>query len=113
MYYAERAGMNNLRENSEPEVVRPTAGDYFIVSAEGSTWYVSTEMARFIETALDSWPRPRWVKFIDLVGSRVRLRTAQIDVVCQSTVEQRALDREINRALNRERKADRSWGEDE
>ena len=47
------------------------------------------------------------------LGSRVRLRTAQIDVVCQSTVEQRALDREINRALNRERKADRSWGEDE
>jgi hypothetical protein len=113
MYYAERAGMNNLRENSEPEVVRPTAGDYFIVSAEGSTWYVSTEMARFIETVIDSWPRATWVKFVDLVGSRVRLRTRQIEYVCQCTVEQRALDREFSRALNRERKADRSWGEEE
>ena len=105
--------MSNLWENSEPEVVRPTAGDYFIVSAKRSTWYVSTEMARFIEAVLDRWPRPQWVKFVDILGSRVRLQTRQIEYVVQCTVEQRALDREFSRALNREQNADRSRGEEE
>jgi len=105
--------MNSLKEESEPESVKPSAGDYFIVSGENSTWYVSTEMARFIETVLDAGPGVGWVKFVDLSGSRVRLRTRQIDYICQSTVDQRALDREFSRALTRERKADRSWGEDE
>jgi hypothetical protein len=105
--------MNGLREESEPEAVKPDAGDYFIVSGENSTWYVSTEMARFIETVLDAEPRVRWVKFVDLSGSRVRLAVRQIEYICQSTVEQRALDRGFSRTLTRERKADRSWGEDE
>lgn len=105
--------MNGLREHSEPEAVRPDAGDYFIVSADSSTWYVSTEMARFIEAVLDAEPRTRWVKFVDLSGSRVRLDSRQIEYICQSTAEQRALDREFSRSLTRERKADRSWDEEQ
>jgi hypothetical protein len=105
--------MNTLREESEPEAVKPDAGDYFIVSGDSSTWYVSTEMARFIEAVLDAVPRVRWVKFVDLSGSRIRLSVRQIEYICQSTAHQRALDREFSRTLTRERRADRSWGEDE
>lgn len=105
--------MHGLKEESEPEAVRPDAGDYFIVSGDSSTWYVSTEMARHIEAMLDVEPRVRWVKFVDLAGSRVRLAVRQIEYLCQSTVDQRALDREFSRTLHRERKADRSWGEDD
>jgi hypothetical protein len=113
--YSHRKGesMNSLKDGSEPEAVKPHAGDYFIVSGENSTWYVSTRMARFIETVLDAEPEVRWVKFVDLSGSRVRLRTRQIDYICQCTADQRHLDREFSRALTRERKSDRSWGEDE
>ena len=49
--------MHTVREDSEPEAVKPNAGDYFIVSTEDSTWYVSTEMARHIEAMLDAEPR--------------------------------------------------------
>src|SRR6266545_5557348 len=105
--------MNSLREGSGPEAVEPDAGDYFIVSGECGTWYVSTEIARFIESILDARPRARWVKFVDLAGSRVRLRSRQIDYICQSSAEQRASHRAHSRALSRERKADRTWEEDE
>lgn len=105
--------MNGLKEESEPEAIKPDAGDYFIVSGDCSTWYVSTVMARHIEAVLDAEPRALWVKFVDLAGSRVRIRIRQIEYICQSTAEQRAGDREFSRALNRERKADRSWGEDD
>ena len=105
--------MNSLREESGPEAVEPDAGDYFIVSGDCGTWLVSTEMARFIESILDARPRARWVKFVDLAGSRVRLRTRQIEYICQCSAEQRASRREFSRALTRERKADRTWEEDE
>src|ERR1041385_9342575 len=74
LFRSERC-MNDLREESGPEAVEPGAGDFFIVSGDCSTWLVSTEMGRFIESILDATPRPRWVKFVDLAGSRVRLRT--------------------------------------
>lgn len=104
--------MNGLREESEPEAVRPTAGDYFVVSGENCSWWVSTEMARHIEAMLDALPRVEWVTFVDLSGSRVRLSVRQIEFIGQSTADQRAHDREFSRMLSRERKADRSWDED-
>ncbi len=105
--------VKRLQQEPEPEATRPNAGDYFIVSADNSTWYVSTEMARFIDAMLEAEPPVRWIKFVDLAGSRVRLRARQIEYVCQSTAEQRAMDREFGRWMTRERKADRSWDEED
>lgn len=104
--------MNRLQEPFEDGAARP-AGDYFVVSGDCCTWYVSAAMARFIEQCLDAEPRPRWVKFVDLTGARVRLRTRQIEYVCQCTTEQRAVERAFFRSLRQERKADRSWEEDD
>jgi hypothetical protein len=105
--------MNSLREGSEPEAVKPTAGDYFIVSIDSDSWCVSTEMARFIESVLDGEPPLQWVKFVDLSGSRIRIRTRMIEAIYQCTAEQRAEGRRFSRALSQERKADRAWGEDD
>ena len=105
--------MNGTKQEPEPEALPQVAGDYFIVSGDSGTWLVSTVMARHIESVLDARPRSRWVTFVDLAGSRVRLRSRQIDFVCQSTMEQRAMDRQFSRALSRERKADHSWEDDE
>src|SRR5258707_10757175 len=101
--------MNSLREESGPEAVEPSAGDFFIVSGDCSTWLVSTEMARFVESILDARPRPRWVKFVDLAGSRVRLRTRQIEYICQCSAEQRASRREVSPAPTRPSRGDPTW----
>jgi len=105
--------MRTLKEDTEPEERRPDAGDYFILSGESCTWYVSTAMARFIEATLDAVPRVRWITFVDLAGSRVRLDVRQVEYLCQSTAEQRQRERDFSRALTRERKADRDWSEEE
>jgi len=105
--------MNRLKEqheeNQEPE--RP--GTYFCVAARCGTWYVSTAMARHLEACLDAEPRPVWLRFIDLTGARVRVRTRDVEYLNQSTPEQRAFEREFSRALNRERKTDRNWEDDD
>ena len=105
--------MNRVEEVFEPNAERPGPGDYFVVSGESFTWYVSTAMAKAIEARLDAKPRARWVTFVDLVGSRVRLRIRRIEYICQCTAEQRAAERAFFRSLKRERKGDRSWEEGE
>lgn len=106
--------MNSVLEQfEEGEHAAPSAGDYFIVYGEHFCWYVSTAMARLVEDALTAVPPEEWVVFVDLTGSRVRLRTRGIEYVVQCTAEQRAEERRHFRLLKRERKADRSWEEDE
>jgi hypothetical protein len=106
--------MKRLQEQSDDGAARPVGGgDYFVVSGDCCTWYVSTEMARFIEACLDVVPPPRWVKFVDLTGARIRLRARLIDSISQCTAEQRASERAFHRGLNQERKADRSWDDDD
>ena len=101
--------MKRIEEQSQEEPARPRAADHFVVVADDCAWFVSTEMARFIEVCLEAEPRPKWVKFVDLTGSRVRLRARLIEAIHQSTAEQRAAERAFHRALERERKADRSY----
>jgi hypothetical protein len=105
--------MNRIKEESGPEETKPDAGDYFVVDARCNNWYVSTAMARFIEAVLDAEVRALWISFVDLTGARVRVRTGEINAIYQCTVGQRAKEREFNRTLGRERKADRDWNEDE
>ena len=94
-------------EGATPEARFST--DYFVVAGEFCTWYVSTEMARFIESCLDARRPAEWVRFVDLAGARVRLRTRQIEYIAQCTAEQRAFQRLLYRALDREAKDERDW----
>ena len=101
------------QEQLEDGAAKPTAGDYFVVSGDRCTWCVSTEMARLIEAHLDAEPPARWVRFVDLTGARIRLRTRLIESITQSAADQRASRRAFHRMLDRERKADRSWDDDD
>jgi hypothetical protein len=105
--------MNPVREEQEEESSRPIGVDHFVVSAKSAIWYVSTEMARHIETCLEVEHHRAWISFVDLNGARVRLRSLEIEYLAQSTADQRAAERAFHRALNRERKAERGWREDE
>jgi len=78
-------------------------GSYFVVDSASDRWLVSAVMARHLEQLLDRVPAPDWVSFVDLFGSRIRVRAVVIQSVAQSTEEQRAACRALSRRLDRER----------
>ena len=75
--------------------------EFWVVESATSSWVVSAVMARHVEQALDRWTT-RWVTFVDVSGSRVRVRTSAIDAVGQSTPEVRALRRLFRAERERE-----------
>ena len=99
--------MTDLQEKREKDPVELAAGDFFVVTGTDFSAVVSTSMVRHIEACLDGRPWVRWVTFVDRSGSRFRVRARQIQSIVQSTTEQRQLDRELYRALQNEKKADR------
>lgn len=106
--------MNRIAHADEPfEAMPPDVGDYFVLDAEGSSWYISTAMARAVDAELARSPAPEWITFVDLVGARVRLRTRRIESLAQCSAEQRSARRSFHRALDRERKAERTWDEED
>jgi hypothetical protein len=88
-------------------------GDFFVVSTEGDTWCVSTEMARHIDTCLEAEPMPRWIVFVDVTGARVRVRSDRIESLTQRSVEQRAISRAFERMAMEERRVDGLVKEDD
>jgi hypothetical protein len=74
--------------------------EYFAMDTDAGYWMVSAAAAREIERALDRWPRQRWIRFVDITGSRIRLRSTAIRSLTQSTPE----IREIWRRFMKERK---------
>ena len=101
---------HTTRSSEEHERIPPGPGDYFVIQTRDSTWfYVSTFMARAVEQRLDRWYRPRWVTFVDIVGDRIRLRTADIMSIVQSTAMHRANGRAFDRDRRAEESADRDW----
>ena len=80
--------------------------DWFVVHTGDCSWLVSTEMARHIECTLDGRRPPRWVRFVDIAGARVRILSGAIYCIEQSTAEQRAVWRQFR---NARREEDRGW----
>lgn len=87
-------------------------GDFFVVAGEFGAACVTRETAERIEAVLDQRDVPTWISFDDRVGSRLRVRTALIRSIGESTAEQRAADRQLERARRREEEQDRRpWEE--
>jgi hypothetical protein len=81
-------------------------GDFYVVAGEFGSLTVSRETARYIERQLDRRPMPEWLVFRDRVGSRIRVRTRHVNSFVESTARQRAADRRLDRARQREQDAD-------
>lgn len=106
--------MRKTREDQEEEGRDGMSGiDHFIVSTRSTSFFVSTEMAAHIERCLDARRPTKWIRFVDICGSRVRIHRREIEYVFQSTSEQRATYRRYHRAINAESKADRDWSEED
>ncbi|HEV2150439.1 MAG TPA: hypothetical protein VGR37_23770 [Longimicrobiaceae bacterium] len=106
--------INRLKEyHGEPEERAPE-DDYFEITSEAELFYVSQETARRIVHQLRRFWVPRWIRFTDLCGSEVEVRSRLIESVHESTTTQRQARRDFHRARKLERKADRRpWDDDE
>jgi hypothetical protein len=84
---------------------------YFVLESGAGSWVVSREMAAFVERELDREPAPQWVRFVDVTGARVRLRTDLIRDLRQSSAEIRALWRRFMQDRRKEAgdDDDESW----
>ena len=98
---------NAPREDGAKTPREPFAAEYFVVIGEFCTWYVSTPMAKFIEECLDGGAE--WVKFVDLTGARIRLRTRMINYITQHSADQRAMERDFNRRMRNDNDTEEDW----
>jgi hypothetical protein len=95
-----------------PEEPEEDYGDFFVVAGEFGVTCVTPDTASRIESILDRKDVPTWITFRDRVGSRIRVRTALIRSIGESTAAQRTADRRLERARQREEQADRRpWEE--
>jgi hypothetical protein len=92
----------NKRGRRSPDRDAVLYPSYWVVSTLTTGYPVSGMMARLVEQALDRWPRPRWVRFVDLSGAVVRLRAAAIESIEQSAHETRSLRRRLLEEQDRE-----------
>jgi len=106
--------INRLKEyfGEEPEERLPEE-EFYIVAGEAGYFVVASDTAQRIARELARRRPPRWIVFRDLAGSEIRVRPSKLNVVCESTAEQRAYDRALNRALKAEDQQDRRLWEDE
>ncbi len=106
--------INRIKELlGEPEEERPPASEFFVVAAKYELFYVSRETAERLLAELADGRPPRWLRFTDVYGSKVTLRGPLIEYVRECTEAQRTAEREFHRARHRERKADRTWDDEE
>ena len=105
--------MNRLKDYFQEAEPEPPADNFYVIAGDCGYFYVSPETAARLERCLDRVWLPRWVTFTDLSGSRVRVIARHIHRIFESTVAQRAYEREFDRARKLEEKADRRpWEED-
>lgn len=105
--------VNRLEDYFEEPEERTPESDFFIVSAEFDSFYVSEATAIELMRTLERSPSPGWVRFTEINGSRVCLRTRMIHYVSECTQRQRAAERAFHRARRQEEKADRRPWEDD
>ncbi|MBW3570725.1 MAG: hypothetical protein KY467_06435 [Gemmatimonadetes bacterium] len=104
--------MNSVKQKEEAPEQRAGPGDYYEVVTEFGTWYVSGQTAARIGRSLDRRWRPRWIKFVDLSGSRAWVRAEAIEFISESTEHQRTRDRTFRYLMRKESKAHRRWDDD-
>lgn len=106
--------INRIRERfEEPQGGTPDE-DYWEVMGAAGWFTVTAETARKVMGQMDAPSPPRWLRFTDLFGAEIRVRTKGIDCVRECSLAQRSAERSFRRARREERKADgRPWEDDD
>jgi hypothetical protein len=105
--------MNRIKRFLEEPPEIPELGDFYLISGEFGRFAVDYDVAFRIKAVIDAWRRPTWIEFHDRAGSYIRVRVRHIRSLVESTAEQRAIDRRLERAQQNEENADRRpWDND-
>jgi len=80
--------------------------EYFVLVAGRVGLRVSPETAAEVMRQVTRRFPPRWLAFVDVDGSRVRVRTSLVGQIIESTALQRQRMREFDRARIREEDSD-------
>jgi len=80
--------------------------EFFVLDTQAGCWMISPAVASEIQRSLDRWPRPRWLRFVDITGSAIRVRSAWVKSMQFSSPE----IRELWRRFTRERQAEDEGG---
>lgn len=105
--------INRLMEYYEEPEERPPKEDFYIVACEFDEFYVTRAEAKRVLRELEARQPAPWIRFNDIFGSRVSVRSQRIDHVREWTAAQRASARAFRRARRQEEKADRRPWEDD
>lgn len=77
----------------EPTRAWRASAEFVVVWGEFGTLRVSREVGAWIADVTGRRLRPRWIEFVDSVGSLIRLQTVEIQGLYDSTPRQRARQR--------------------
>lgn len=89
----------------EPTRSWRTTQEFVVVWGEFGSLRVSRSVGAWIADVTTRRWRPRWIEFVDNVGSLIRLQTRQVRGIHDSTPRQRARFRAASRALEQEDEA--------
>lgn len=105
--------MNRIQHLFDEQSECPSAGEFFVVAGEFGRVFVTREVAMQLRATFTRLRVPRWLEFVDHVGSLVRVRSRLVNVIVESTPEQRAADRRIEQArAAEENEGRRPWEND-
>jgi hypothetical protein len=89
------------------------AGEYFVVAGEFGQLFVTRETACRLRIILARVFLPRWTDVVTLTGSVATIRPQQVQMVLESTADQRAAGRQFWRDREAEENTDRRpWDND-
>jgi hypothetical protein len=86
----------------EPRGRGPPPAEFFVVGFGNAFVRVSPETAAELMRKLARRFPPRWLGFVDLEGSRIRVRSALVEILGESTPLQRERWRAFERARRKE-----------
>ena len=92
-----------LGQRAEPAVT----GEHFVVTGEFGHAFVSRAEAMRLRALTSRLLVPRWLEFRTLMGSTIRVRARQVNLIVESTIEQRAAMRQFWREREKEENTDR------
>jgi hypothetical protein len=105
---------NRLMDYFQQPERRPPEGDYFeVLARQDSFFYVTRAVAESLLRELAVERPRRWIRFRDLTGASVCVRSHLIEHVRERTAAQRESEREFWRARRQEAKEDRRPWEDD
>ena len=85
---------------------------YYVVRTAELHLRLSPQNGRALAQTLRKWLRPRYVRVVDISGAEIWLRPRDIELVAESTPEQREVHRRLSKQLEKEDEdgAEPAWG---